>query len=138
MPQTTNTSVVQLAGRILMSTIFIFAGLGKLAAYSQTVGYATATGLPMASVGIAIAILIELLGGLAILLGFETRIAAWVLFLYLIPVSLTFHNFWTMSGMERMDNQIHFLKNVAIMGGFLILASSGPGKLSVDGSRGKA
>ena len=78
---------------------------------------------------------IEVFGGLAILLGFQTRIAAWVLFAYLIPTSLVFHNFWALQGMERMDNQAHFFKNVAIMGGLLFVATFGAGAYSIDAAR---
>ena len=130
-----SASITSLAGRILMSVVFLFSGLGKVMAYSMMVGYAAAKGLPMAGAGVAVAAVIEILGGLALLTGFYTRIAAWVMFLYLIPVSLTFHNFWAMQGMERMDNQIHFLKNLAIMGGLLILAANGAGGYSFDSSR---
>lgn len=130
-----SSGVTVLAGRILMSVVFLLSGTSKVLAYSNMVAYATAKGLPMAGVGIAVAAAIEILGGLALLTGFQVRIVSWILFLYLIPVSFTFHNFWTMQGMERMDNQIHFLKNFAIMGGFLILAANGAGPLSIDGAR---
>lgn len=132
----TSNNVVSLAGRILISAIFIFAGIGKIAAFSGTVGYAASVHLPMPSVAIAVALVVELLGGLAIL-GFQTRIAAWIVFLYLIPASFFFHNFWAMEGAARMNNQIHFLKNVAIMGGLLILAANGAGGMSVDASRAR-
>lgn len=128
-------SITSLVGRVLMSVVFLFSGLGKVMAYSTMVGYAAAKGLPLAGAGIVLAAIVEILGGLAILTGFQTRIAAWILFLYLIPTSLVFHNFWAMQGMERMDNQAHFLKNVAIMGGLLILAANGPGAFSFDASR---
>jgi putative oxidoreductase len=130
-----SNNVVSLAGRILLSAMFIFAGIGKISAFSGTVGYAAAAHVPMPSVAIAVAIAVELLGGLAILVGFQTRIAAWIVFLYLIPVSFFFHNFWALDGAARMNNQIHFLKNVAIMGGLLILAANGAGGASVDASR---
>lgn len=130
-----SSGITELAGRILISAIFLFSGASKVVGYTGLVAYATAKGLPMAGAGIAIAAVIEILGGLALLTGFQTRIVSWILFLYLIPVSFTFHNFWTMQGMERMDNQVHFMKNLAIMGGFLILAANGAGPLSIDGSR---
>src|ERR1700733_2495531 len=120
-----SNNVVSLAGRILLSAIFIFAGIGKIAEFSGTVGYAASVRLPMPSAAIAVALVVELLGGLAILVGFQTRIAAWIVFFYLIAASFFFHNFWAMEGAARMDNQIHFLKNFAIMGGLLILAASG-------------
>lgn len=130
-----SSGITELAGRILMSVIFLLSGTSKVLGYAGLVAYATAKGLPMAGVGVAIAAVIEILGGLAILTGFQTRIVSWIMFLYLIPVSITFHNFWALQGMERMDNQIHFMKNFAIMGGFLILAAHGAGPLSIDGAR---
>ena len=129
-----SNNVVSLAGRILMSAIFIFAGIGKISAYAGTVGYAAAAHVPMPQVAIAVAIAVELLGGLAILAGFQTRIAAWIVFLYVIVISGFFHNFWALEGAARANNQIHFMKNVAIMGGLLILAANGPGGASVDAS----
>jgi putative oxidoreductase len=131
-----SNDVVSLAGRILLSAIFIFSGIGKIAAFSMYTGYAGAH-LPMPALAIAIAIVVELLGGLAILAGFQTRLASWIIFLYLIPTTFLFHNFWTMEGMARIDNQIHFLKNFALMGGLLILAANGAGSASIDASRAR-
>ena len=131
-----SNNVVSLAGRILMSAIFIFSGIGKMAAFSMYTGYASAR-LPMPSVAIAAAIVVEVLGGLAILAGFQTRTAAWIVFLYLIPTTFVFHNFWALEGAAKMDNQAHFFKNVAIMGGLLILAANGAGGASVDASRAR-
>jgi putative oxidoreductase len=119
----------------MISAIFISSGLSKLGAHAAMVGYAASKGLPAADLGIWVAAAIEVFGGLAILLGFQTRIAAWVLFLYLIPTTLIFHNFWALQGMERMDNQIHLFKNVAIMGGLLFVATFGAGAYSVDAAR---
>lgn len=127
-----STNAVLLVGRIFVSVLFLISAFFKLTAYSQMVGYATAKGLPMAGVAVAIAAALELIAGIAILTGFQTRIAAWALFLYLIPTSFYFHNFWAMTGMDQQNNMIHFLKNLAIMGGLLILAENGPGAYSVD------
>lgn len=125
-------SVVSLVGRILIALIFIISGAFKILGYSQTVGFAASKGLPLASVAIACAIVIEVLGGLAVLIGFKTRIAAWILFLYLIPTTFVFHNFWTMTGMQQQDNMAHFMKNVAIMGALLLLGSGAPTPYSAD------
>ena len=133
-----SNSFTPLAGRILMSVMFLASGFFKIGAYSQTVAYSASKGLPMASVAIACAAVLELAGGLAILVGFQTKIAAWLLFLYLIPVTFLFHNFWAMQGAEQQQNMINFLKNVSIMGGLVILASNGAGPYSVDHSRAKA
>lgn len=130
-------SIVSLMGRILLSAIFILSGISKIPAFSGIAGALGSKGFPLPSVAAAIAIAIELLGGLAILTGFHTRIASWIVFLYLIPTTLMFHNFWALQGAARIDNQIHFLKNLAIMGGLLILAAQVPGGLSCDGCRGR-
>jgi putative oxidoreductase len=131
----TSTSIVPLAGRLLISAIFIFSGLNKLGAHAAMVGFAASKGLPAADLAIWLAAAVEILGGLSILLGFQTRIGAWVLFLFLIPTSVVFHNFWALQGMERMDNQAHFFKNVAIMGGLLFVATFGAGAYSIDAAR---
>jgi len=125
-------SAVKLIGRILLSGVFIGSGLSKVIAFSMMTGYVAAKGLPMPAVALGIAAAVEILGGLAVLAGFKTKIASWILFLYLIPTTFVFHNFWALQGMEKMDNQAHFMKNLAIMGGLLILAASGAGGYSVD------
>jgi putative oxidoreductase len=127
-----SNSAVPLIGRVLFSVLFLVSGFLKVTRYSQMAGYAAAKGVPMAGVGIAIAAVLELVGGLAILAGFQTRIAAWVLILYIIPTTYFFHNFWTMTGMDQQNNLAHFLKNLAIMGGLLLLAANGPGGYSLD------
>jgi putative oxidoreductase len=133
-----SSSFTPLAGRILMSVLFLISGFFKIGGYSQMVAYSSSKGLPMAGVAIACAAVIELAGGLAIIAGFQTKIAAWLLFLYLIPVTFLFHNFWAMQGVEQQQNMIDFLKNVSIMGGLVILATYGAGPYSVDHSRAKA
>jgi putative oxidoreductase len=131
----TSTSIVPLAGRLLISTIFIFSGLGKVGTHAAMAGFAASKGLPAADLAIWLAAAVEILGGLSILLGFQARIGAWLLFLFLIPTSVLFHNFWAMQGMEKMDNQAHFFKNVAIMGGLLFVATFGAGAYSIDAAR---
>jgi putative oxidoreductase len=127
-------SVVPLVGRILISQVFILSGIVKVMNFSMMTGYVTAAHLPLPKVSLAIAAAIEILGGLAILTGFHTKVAAWILFLFLIPTTCLFHNFWAMQGMERQDNMGHFQKNLAIMGGLLILATFGAGAFSIDSS----
>jgi putative oxidoreductase len=117
--------------------MFLISGVFKVAGYSQMVGYATAVHLPMPSVAIAVAAVLELGLGLAILAGFKVRVAAWVLFLYLIPVTFFFHNFWAVQGEAQQIQMVNFLKNVAIMGGLLVLAVNGAGAYSADGALAK-
>jgi putative oxidoreductase len=128
-------SIVPLVGRFLISLVFILAGIGKIGAFSMYAGFIAAAHLPLPKVSLAIAIVVELLGGLAILAGLHTRFTAWVVFLYLIPTTIMFHNFWALQGAARVDNMIHFEKNLAIMGGLLILATFGAGTYSVDSAR---
>jgi len=124
-------SLIVLIGRILLAVIFILAGFGKLTDISGTAGYFASYGLPGGAATAAIAGLIELLGGLAILIGFQTRIAAWVLAAFSVATALIAHMGWS-----DMMQLIHFQKNLAIAGGFLVLATYGPGALSVDARRG--
>jgi putative oxidoreductase len=126
------SSIVPLIGRILVSVIFLSSGFAKVAMFSPMTGYMVAKHVPLPAVALGFAAAVEILGGLAVLLGFQARLAAWVLFFYLIPTTLLFHNFWAMSGAEQMDNQIHFFKNVAIMGGLLFLTAFGAGAYSID------
>jgi putative oxidoreductase len=101
------------------------------------VGYAAAVHLPVPNVAIALAAAVELAAGLAILAGFKTRIAAWVLFLYVIPVTYYFHNFWAAQGAAQQMQMVNFLKNAAIMGGLLVLAVNGAGAYSADAALAK-
>jgi putative oxidoreductase len=128
-------SITPLIGRILMSVIFVMSGSMKFKMFSGMVAMIAAKGLPMPQVSLGAAAIIELLGGLAILAGFQTKLASWILFLFLVPTTILFHNFWTMAGTEQIDNIGHFMKNLAIMGGLLILAANGAGAYSVDSSR---
>lgn len=128
-------SIVPLVGRILVSIVFIMGGIGKITGFSIEEGMVAAKHLPMPAVALGIALVIELVGGLAILLGLFMRFTAWILFLYLIPTTFLFHNFWAFQGMDRIDPMIHFEKNLAIMGGLLILAAFGAGGYSIDSSR---
>jgi putative oxidoreductase len=132
-----STSVKPLIGRTLLSLMFLISGSFKVMAYSQMVGIAGAKGLPLPGVAIACAAAIEILGALAMLAGFQVRIVAWVWILYLIPVSLAFHSFWKMQGMEQQDNMVHFMLNLALMGGLLFVSTFGAGAYSLDAARAK-
>ena len=122
-----------LLGRILLSLIFILSGLGKIGDWSGTAGSMAAKGMVAVPFFLTMAILFELGGGLTVLLGFKGRLGAWALVFYLIPVSLIFHNFWAFTGAEQRMQVINFLKNLAIMGGLLLVALRGAGKPCIDG-----
>lgn len=126
-----------LVGRILLAIIFILSGFEKLMDWSGTLGYMSSKGLPFTSVLLVLTIIIELVGGLMIAFGFYARTAALIIFLYIIPVTLVFHNFWAFQGMERQTQMISFLKNLTIMGGMLYIVVFGTGRYSIkdEGSR---
>ena len=130
-----STSIVPLIGRILLSGVFILGGIGKIFGFSMEEGFVAAKHLPLPAVALSIALVIELAGGLAILAGLYTKFTSWIVFLYMIPTTFLFHNFWAMQGADRLDSMIHFEKNLAIMGGLLILATFGAGAYSADSAR---
>ena len=136
-PKDTVTDGVALIARIVMSTMFIVSGFGKLMGFAGTVDHIAAKGVPLPEIAAVIAILIELGGGLAVLFGWKTRWAAIAYVLFLIVITPIFHNFWTMEGAARMANNINFMKNVTILGGFLLLYAFGPGRYSVDAMLGR-
>jgi len=126
-----------LIGRILLAILFVPAGFGKIAGFAGAVGYATAMGLPMAQVGVAIALVIELFGGLALLIGYRTRIAALLLALFTLVASFYFHAFWSLPAEQQMMQQLMFFKNIAITGGLLAFAAFGAGAFSLDARSNK-
>lgn len=86
---------------------------------------------------LGMAVLIEIGGGLSVLFGFKARMGASALIIFLITASLIFHRFWAVEGMEHQNQMIHFLKNVSIMGGLLLIVAFGSGPLSFDQRRTK-
>lgn len=131
-PTTTSIPWAPLAGRILLATIFLLSGLTKLTDWNGTAAFMAAHGLKLIPVLLPMAAIVEIAGGLAILCGARSRLAAFILFLYLIPTTLVFHNFWGHAGMEYVNQMQHFLKNLAIMGGLALIVGLGPGFPSVD------
>jgi len=117
-----------LLGRVLLSAIFILSGLGKLPHFHDIAGMMAGKGIPLASVALVITLLIEIGGGLLVLTGFQAKYAALVIALWLIPVTLVFHHFWGIPGEQQQEQMVNFLKNVAIIGGLLILVYASPGK----------
>ena len=124
-----------LTGRILLSLIFVLSSLSKLSGWEETAGYMAYAGMSMIPLFLVTAIAIELLGGLSILLGFKVKIGAAALVLFLIPVSIIFHDFWTLEGMEAQLQKAMFMKNLSIMGGLSLLMFFGAGPFSIDENR---
>ena len=122
-----------LAGRILLAAIFLISGLNKLKDFSGTATFMAGAGLPASEFLLVLTILIEVAGGLLIVLGLYTRQLSLILFLFMIPVTAVFHNPWGAGDPAQLQQQmIHFLKNLAIMGGLLHLSAFGPGYFSIE------
>lgn len=121
-----------LVGRILVALIFIISGVGKITGYAGTAGYMASKGLPLVDVLLPLTILIELGGGLLIALGWKVRWAAAAIFLFMIPVTLVFHNPAGLAPAEAQQQMIELLKNLSIMGGMLCLFAFGPGRFGID------
>lgn len=119
-----------LVGRIFLALIFIISGYGKLAGWEGTLGFMTSKGILMTELLLGLTIAIELGGGLMIAFGLYARWAALAIFLFLIPVTLIFHPFW--SDPSQMNS---FMKNIAIMGGMLYIMTYGSGPYSIKQER---
>ena len=130
------TAPVALIARILLALMFVLAGLSKFGNLSGTAGYIGSKGLPLPMLlAIATAVL-EVVGGLAIVVGYRARIAGLVLALFTLLASLLFHDFWSLPAAPQMVPQLMFMKNISVAGGLLLLAAFGAGGLSLDARRG--
>jgi putative oxidoreductase len=129
-----NRDALILVSRILLTVLFVMSGFGKLTDYAGTVGYMEHVGAPMPSVAAAVAIAMEFLVGLALLAGVCVRPLALLLMLFVAGTAVLGHPFWSMDGAERALNQVQFLKNLAIMGGLLLLAITGAGRYALTRS----
>lgn len=121
-----------LAGRVLMAYIFILSGVGKIGGFAATAAGMASKGIPLAEVALFITIIIEVAGGIMLVVGWNTRLAATAIFLWLIPVTLIFHAFWTVDPGQVRAQTIQFNKNLAIMGGMIYMMAFGAGPLSFD------
>lgn len=126
---------LNLAGRLLIAALFLPAGIAKISGFAGTVGYIGSVGLPLPAVGAALAIAVEVLGALALILGYQTRIAAIVLALFTLVASFFFHAYWSVPAEQAFVQQLMFFKNIAVVGGLFILAAQGAGGWSLDAKR---
>jgi putative oxidoreductase len=124
-----------LAGRVLLSLMFVLAGIGKIGGFAGTAGYIASKGLPASELLTGLVILLEIGAGVALALGFLSRWAALALAAFTLIASLIFHAYWSLPADQQMVQQLMFMKNIAIIGGLLFVAAFGPGAWSVDGRR---
>ncbi|MBB1201906.1 DoxX family protein [Enterobacteriaceae bacterium 89] len=121
-----------LVARIALVALFIIFGYPKLMGFSGTVQYMASSGAPMPTLSAIIAILMEVPAAILIVLGFFTRPLAVLFVLYTLGTAVIGHHYWNMSGDAVVPNMINFYKNVSIAGGFILLAITGPGAMSID------
>ena len=121
-------TIAPAAGRAMISALFLLSGIAKVTAPAMTIGYIQSVGLPAPAVAFALSAAIELVGGLALLLGFRTRITASILFVFTLATAAFFH-----THLADQNQFIHFFKNIAIAGGLLNVLAFGGGRISLDG-----
>lgn len=118
-------------GRFFLSLIFVLSGISHFS--SESIGYAASQGVPMADILVPISGLIALIGGISVMTGFHARVGAVLILMFLVPVTLIMHNFWSFSDPAIAQNQmIHFMKNLSIIGGAVLIAFYGAGPVSID------
>lgn len=121
-----------LAGRILLALVFVLIGWAHLTNYAGAVAYFTKWEFPVPQGAAALATLFELGGGILLIVGWKARWAALALALYTLVALAVAHRWWTYDAAQAFNQYTHFLKNLAIIGGMLVLAAVGPGRYSVD------
>ena len=123
-----------LAGRALLALLFVPAGFAKIAGFADTSGYIASKGVPLPEFSVAIAIAVELGLGL-LLVGWQTRWAALGIAVFTAVITFIFHNYWAVPAEQMMQQQQAFFKNIAIVGGLLLVVAFGAGAWSFDGKR---
>lgn len=121
-----------LAARILLSLVYLVNGVGMIGAFSDISALMTAKGMPASDIFLIAAIALWLAGGLCLVFGWRTRLAALLLLLATIPATFVFHSPWTVEPAQFHNELNHFLKNLAILGGLLYVVSFGSGSRSLD------
>lgn len=126
------TDWAALANRVLLAALFLWSGYAKLVYMDGNVGYMKAYGMPAADFLIWPALLVELAAGAMLLLGWKARWAALALALFTLPATFIFHAYWGVAADQVLNQQIHFMKNLAILGGLLGVFAHGAGRLALD------
>jgi len=126
---------LSLVGRALLALLFVPAGWSKIAGFAGVAGYIASRGVPLPEVCAALAIATELGLGLLLLVGWQARWAALGLAIFVAVITPVFHNFWAMPEAQVMMQKQAFYKNIAVVGGLLVVAAFGAGRFSLDGRR---
>jgi len=124
-----------LIGRVLVGSMFLVAGIRHYMFYAGTVGYFTKLGFPAPEAMVWLSIIIHITGGILLIVGWKTQWAAWLLVALVVIATAMAHRFWQFDATQYGNQLNHFLKNLAIIGGLLYVASFGAGAMSVDGRK---
>ena len=128
-------SYVSVVGRLLLALMFIVAGFGKLTNLQGTAGYIASGGLPAPMVLAVLVGLLELVGGLALVVGYQVRWVGLALALFTLAASVLFHAYWSAPADQQMVAQMLFMKNLSVAGGMFLISALGAGPLSLDARR---
>ena len=132
----TGNRVVVVLGRLLFATIFLTSG--PLHFTKRVIGYAASQGVPLASIAVPVSGLLALAGALSILLGYRAKIGAWLIVLFLLPVTFMMHRFWTVVDPIMAQVQLTmFMKNICMLGAALLISQFGAGPFSPDARRSR-
>jgi putative oxidoreductase len=123
---------VVVIARVLLALMFVLAGMSKFGSLEGTAGYIASGGLPFGSLLAPLVAALEVVGGLALIVGYQARWAALALALFTLVATVLFHNFWAMPAAQQMVQQLMFMKNLAVAGGLLFVFAFGAGPLSLD------
>jgi putative oxidoreductase len=126
---------VSVVGRVLLALMFILSGYGKLSDIQGTAGFIASGGLPAPSVLAVLVGAFELLGGLALVLGYRVRWVGLAMALFTLAASMVFHAFWSAPAAQQYVTQLLFMKNISVAGGMLLVSALGAGPLSLDARR---
>jgi putative oxidoreductase len=116
----------------MLALVFLISGYSKIGDFAGSAGYMASKGIPLAEVALALTILIEIGGGMMLVIGWKARWAALAICLFVVPATLIFHNFWAVEAAQFQGQLNHFLKNVSILGGLLYVMVYGAGPLSLE------
>ena len=128
-------NTLNLIGRLLVVALFLPAGLAKITGFAGTVGYFASLGIPVPTLAVVVTIAVEVLGSLALLVGYQTRLVAIVMAIFTLAASVAGHAYWAAPADQAFVAQLLFFKNMAVIGGLLVLASAGAGAFSIDGQQ---
>lgn len=125
-------NVVALIGRIIFGGYFLMSGMNHFLQYQMTAGYAASKGVPMPGIAVLVAGALIVIGGAMVLVGWRAHWGAWLIVLFLVPVTVMMHNFWAVPADQKMSEMINFMKNMGLIGASLMLATIRYWPLSVE------